>query len=237
MAIFNFKRFSVCDDRAAMKVGTDAVLLGAWANVDGARTLLDVGTGSGVIALMLAQRTDEKAIIDAIELQAIDAEQAALNVHNSPWREKVIVHHTRIQDYKPVIRYDVIVCNPPYFADSLKPPGAERTRARHDSELTLQDLSTSAASLLAPSGAFSLILPLNKIDAFVLAATRNGLFLTRLTRFFSRNDKAQERSLMELKHQPAPYQEDSLVLYESGQEWTEKYSNLTGDFYLARHMP
>src|SRR5436190_4533212 len=236
MAVFNFKKFSVCDDGATMKVGTDAVLLGAWAKVEGAGTLLDIGTGSGILALMLAQRTDEKAIIDAVELQAPDAAQAATNVGQSPWPDKIIVHHLRIQDYGPPLRYDVIVCNPPYFTNSLRSPDTDRTHARHDTALSTSDLSETAARLLNAGGTFSLILPPNESDSFVLAASHSNLFLTRLTRFFTRSGKPQERSLMEFRNQASLFQEDSLVLYESGSQWTEKYWNLTSEFYLARHM-
>ena len=236
MAVFNFKKFSVCDDGATMKVGTDAVLLGAWANVEGAGTLLDIGTGSGIIALMLAQRTDEKALIDAVELQSTDAAQAAVNVEQSPWPNKIIVHHARIQDYHPHLHYDVIVCNPPYFANSLRPPDTDRAQARHDTELSASDLCGSVTRLLSAGGSFSLILPLNESASFALDAGHNNLFLTRLTRFFTRSGKPQERSLMEFRHLPSHLQEDSLVLYESGRKWTEKYWKLTGDFYLARHV-
>jgi tRNA1Val (adenine37-N6)-methyltransferase len=234
MAVFNFKKFAVCDDGSTMKVGTDAVLLGAWVKVDGAATLLDIGTGSGLIALMLAQRSDEKAIIDAVELQADAAAQAAVNVANSPWPGKVIVHNARIQEYRPQVRYNVIVSNPPYFTNSLRPPSLDRTRARHDAALTPQELSLSAASLLSTEGAFSLILPLSESDSFVMCAVRNNLFLARMTRFFSRHGKAQERALMEFRRQPSSLQEDSLVLYKSGTKWTDKYWELTNDFYLAR---
>jgi tRNA1Val (adenine37-N6)-methyltransferase len=220
-----------------MKVGTDAVLLGSWTNVEGANKLLDIGTGSGVIALMLAQRTNQEAIIDAVELQDTDAAQATANVMASPWHKKVTVHHTSIQHYRPPVLYDVIVCNPPYFKNSLRPPGIKRTHARHDTGLTLRDLSASVTRLLSPKGSFSLIMPPNEGDSFAHAAMGNHLYLTRLTRFFSRAGKPQERSLMEFRKQPLPLEEDSLILYESGQAWTEKYQNLTADFYLARHVP
>jgi tRNA1Val (adenine37-N6)-methyltransferase len=119
---FRFKQFAVTDDRATMKVGTDAVLLGAWCPVGNANRILDIGTGSGVIALMLAQRSVAGAHIDAVELNTDDAQQAQANVQGSAWPSKVRVIHSAIQDHRPDAAYGLVVTNPPYFSNSLLPP-------------------------------------------------------------------------------------------------------------------
>src|SRR5690349_21731423 len=128
---FRFRQFSVADDRCSMKVGTDAVLLAAWAHLDKAARVLDIGTGSGVIALIAAQRTPDHCLIDAVEIQDADCEQATANVADSPWSKRVSIIHTDIQHFHPASLYDVILCNPPYFINSLRPPAPGRTTARH----------------------------------------------------------------------------------------------------------
>src|SRR6266850_1577807 len=145
---FTFKQFIVHHDRCAMKVGTDAVLLGAWAGAAGAKTILDIGTGSGIIALMLAQRTPSYARIDAVEIEQSDFLQASENAQNSPWPEKIIVHHTSIQEYQTDSQYDLIICNPPYFINSLLPPSPFRKQARHAALLPNRDLLTAVKRLL-----------------------------------------------------------------------------------------
>ncbi len=234
MSIFRFKRFLICDDDASMKVGTDAVLLGAWTKVESATSILDIGTGCGVIAIMLAQRTNEDTIIDAVELLAPDAKQAQQNVSQSPWPGKVHIFHTDIKTFERKKKYDVIVSNPPYFTNSLLPPGKGRTVARHDSTLTSEILLDSVIRLLKPSGRLSLILPAQESIYFVTKAAQKGLYIIRHTRFFTRASKAQERSLMEFAFDTRFCEEDSLVLYESGERETSAYKKLTSDFYLDK---
>lgn len=217
-----------------MKVGTDAVLLGAWVDVEGAKSTLDIGTGSGIIAIMIAQRTPSNAIIDAVELQPEDARQAAENILASTWRSKITVISSSIQDYQPGKPYDLIVCNPPFFSNSLQPPSAERTRARHQKTLSQKDLVDAASRLLAPSGRLGVIMPPVEGETFVRMAEGSGLFLQRITRFYSRAGKPQERSLMEFGFSSMLAKKDALVLYSSGSQWTEDYRRLTGDFYLER---
>ncbi len=234
MGVFSFKRFSIRDDGATMKVGTDGVLLGAWADIDNSKSILDIGTGTGIIALMMAQRTGAKTRIDAIELLKQDAIQAANNVTVSPWHEKISVIHISLQDFHPEKKYDLIVCNPPFFSKSLLPPDEARSSARHDSQLNSDDLIKGANKFLNSSGKLCIVLPTNESDTFILKASTRKIFLHRLTRFFTRIEKPQERSLMEFGLTPQPFKEDSLVLYESGNQWTEEYRSLTQAFYLDR---
>lgn len=234
MGIFAFRQFSVCDDLAIMKVGTDAVLLGAWAPADSTKTILDIGTGSGVIALMLAQRSPADAQIDAVELQEPDALQAAANVSASPWPGKIKIHQNRIQDFSPGRKYDLIVCNPPFFTNSLLPPSQERSKARHGQTLSPEDLITTTLRLLSPEGILCVIMPPSEGERFIEGAETRRLFLHRMTRFYTRAGKPQERLLMQFGWEAHPPKEDSLFLYTSGSQWTTEYSHLTRDFYLER---
>ncbi|MBY0435556.1 MAG: hypothetical protein K2U26_15750, partial [Cyclobacteriaceae bacterium] len=172
--------------------------------------------------------------IDAVELQAEDAQQAIENVKLSPWPEKISVIHTSLQAFDMNRQYEVIVCNPPYFSKSLLPPKDARAIARHDETLRAIDLIQAAKKLLAPSGVLSIILPCQEALQFSVQALEHDLFLTRHTRFYSRATKLAERSLMEFSRIHSPVIENELVLYSENNEWTTDYSRLTGDFYLDR---
>ena len=225
-----------------MKVGTDGVLLGAWCEVNEARRILDIGTGSGVIALMMAQRSAVDAKIDAVEILSNDATQAKENVLVSPWPEKVTVTQCEIQDYHPAERYDLIICNPPYFVKSLLPPNPGRRAVRHSGTLPHDELIAAVCRLLMPDGNFHLILPSRESNLFREEAARQGLHLRKFTRFFSRSGKPQQRALMTFGLSPAGTQdsvmkaqvivEDSLYLYGPDRRPTEAYLGLTRDFYL-----
>ncbi|MBL7865433.1 MAG: methyltransferase [Cyclobacteriaceae bacterium] len=232
MGIFRFKQFNVNDDGSSMKVGTDAVLLGAWCDTGSSKKILDIGTGTGIIALILAQRSVPEAHIDAVELLPNEAAQARQNVQGSPWPEKINVIQTGIQHHKPTELYDMIVCNPPYFVKSLQPPDAGRATVRHTNTLTHIDLIHAVAHMMNPKGNFHLILPTREAGHFIEAAKEAGLFLTRLTRFYSRNGKPQQRSLMTFGAQQVLLQEDSLYLYGPDRRKSEAYITLTSDFYL-----
>lgn len=218
-------------DQVALKVGTDAVLLGAWTNVDGAKSILDVGTGSGVIALMLAQRTKEDIMIEGIEIEAVDAAQAKENVLQSPWPKKVAIYHKAIQDFTPTHKYDLIVCNPPYFESSLLPPHANRAQARHAQSLSADALIEHSIRLLDQNGRLSVILPTTEGNIFKSKAS-SRLHLLRETAFFSRKEKPQERWLLEFSRIEHKSIRDQLILYDFNDKKTDAYINLTKDFYL-----
>ncbi|MBN8577548.1 MAG: methyltransferase [Cytophagales bacterium] len=228
---FRFKQFNIHHHRATMKVGTDGVILGAWATTDKATRILDIGTGTGLIALMLAQRTLPTVHIDAIEISADDCAVAYENVKQSPWPEKVNVHHVALQEYfsKP---YDLIVSNPPFFINSYKPPTEKRTQARHSEMLSQQDLLFHSKRLLSPTGKLCVVLPETEANQLIGISTPMGWYCTRLCRFRARSEKPVERLFMEFSLEEQPTEQHELVLYRQGAEWTEEYKMLTGEFYL-----
>jgi tRNA1Val (adenine37-N6)-methyltransferase len=229
---FRFKQFSVLHDRCAHKVGTDAVLLGAWTTTANARTILDIGTGSGVIALMLAQRTTSDVSIDAVELNGSDFLQATENILNSSWSERIKVHHASVQEFVSNRKYDLIASNPPFFVNDLLPPSDARKQSRHTISLSYADLLVAVKRLISPIGKFSIILPSVEGLQFQSLASEFGLFCSRELAFFSRKEKSQERWLMEFDQKPGVKISETLVLYAQGDNWSEEYKKLTHDFYL-----
>lgn len=229
---FRFRQFTVHDDQCQMKVGTDGVLLGVWVNVAGCRNILDIGTGSGVIALILAQRTDSLVRIDAVEASHPDAAQAKLNVGSSPWHERIAIHEGIIQEFASRVRYDLIVSNPPFFSASLLPPSVQRANARHTITLTHEDILQSATRLLTDNGTLAVILPTAEGDMFLKNAHNFGLYVARSLAFNTRPEKKQERWLFELKRGPQQAREERLTLYNAMGEWSAGYQKLVGDFYL-----
>ncbi len=230
--MFRFKQFSLEDDRCAMKVGTDAVLLGAWINIAGAKRILDVGTGCGIIALMLAQRTTSDVMIEGIEVEPIDATQAQENAINSPWANRVHIHSVALQDFKSSATYDLIVSNPPYFINSQLPPTAHRAQARHTQNLSFEELITHSLRLLNTDGRLAVVLPFEEGNLFQSLATRHSLFPTSRLAFYSRQGKPQERWLLEFSKIKLPIKEEQLILHGEGESWSSDYQNLTRAFYL-----
>lgn len=156
---FHFKQFTISQQGSSHKVGTDGVLLGAWVNIENTNSILDIGTGTGLISLMLAQRTSGKVIIDALEIQHEDAAQAKKNVEKSLWKTIINIHEVAAQNYLSGKKYDLIVSNPPYFINSWLPPDARRTMVRHTEHLSFQDLINSVIALMGPDGRFAVVLP------------------------------------------------------------------------------
>lgn len=229
---FQFKKFVIHHDRCSMKVGTDAVLLGSWVYVNNAKIILDIGTGSGVIALMLAQRTDDHVQIDAIEIEKEDASQAKENVLISPWPGKVSVFNKSIQELETTIKYDLIVSNPPYFINSLLPPSQHRARTRHAEQLTFDELIMHSIRLLNPTGTLAVILPVREGNDFKQIALKDGLHVKRQLAFYSRKEKPQERWLFEFGFESSETKNEKLFLYETENMKSSDYINLTKDFYL-----
>jgi tRNA1Val (adenine37-N6)-methyltransferase len=231
-SVFRFKKFSVAHDRSAHKVGTDGVLLAAWVGVSGVRSILEIGTGSGVMALVLAQRTDKHCSIDAVEVDKESAEQAVENVLRSPWPKKVDVHHMSIQAFDSDRRYDLIVSNPPYFVKSSLPPEVKRSNARHTGTLSFEDLTDAALRLLKPDGKLAVILPVVEAQSFIEIAGRKKMYCIRQCEVQSRKHKPVERILLEFGLKPAQTLVDNLVIHGEKAEWSEEYTRLTGAFYL-----
>ena len=230
---FTFKQFHIDHSRCAMKVGTDGTLLGAWVRLpDTTRSILDIGTGSGLIAIMAAQRSAE-AHITAIDIDADCVAQARLNAESSPWGNRISVQHTPLQEFATEERFDVIVSNPPYFIDSLTSPDAGRTTARHTATLPFEELVSGVKRLLTPDGHFSLILPTVEAERFISAA-RGILFLSRRCDVFPKPSAAVKRVMMEFSLSPQlpPLSEQLTIESDTHHDYTDAYRALTQDFYL-----
>ena len=230
--MFRFKQFAVSQSRAAMKVGTDGVLLGAWTRVgESDRRILDIGTGTGVIALMMAQRS-VNARITAVEIDPPSADDARDNAAASPWGDRVEVVVCDIADYNPVERYDLILTNPPYFSESLLPPDRSRAAARHTDSLSFGTLADSAHRLLGDDGRLALILPTEGALRFRAEAVERGLYPQRMTEVWSTPRSGAIRLLAEYGRQPLPSPPvpDRIVIDDGG--FTAEYRALTKDFYL-----
>ncbi|MBN1157809.1 MAG: methyltransferase [Bacteroidales bacterium] len=231
---FRFKQFIVYHDRCAMKVGTDGILLGAWTNVAGMQRILDVGTGTGLIALMLAQRSD--AIIDAVEIDQEAAWQAEQNVAASPWSHRMRVHPVPFQEFslQNAGTYDLIVSNPPYFQHAMKPASESRITARHDIKLSYRDLIRHAGKLLTPYGKISVIIPYDLSVTFTKQAWFSRLYPSRILNVRSTSSKPFTRVIMELSGQKnhRPVISDLTLMQEDSGTYTEEYKKLTTDFYL-----
>lgn len=215
-----------------MKVGTDAVLLGAWTNVKKAKHILDIGTGSGVIAIMMAQRTGGEADIDAVEMLAQDAAQAKENAERSLWKNNVKIYCTPVQKFFPEIRYDLIISNPPFFVNSLAPPDLKRYQARHSVTLSFDELLDAVTRLLHPSGTFNTILPYSEGLKFIELATTRGMHCRRQCGFKSKKNKPVERLLLEFALEPKETETGEIILYDESHQWSEEYRTLTREFYL-----
>ena len=230
MSGFRFKQFSVEQDDVAMKVGTDGVLLGAWAECDGARRILDIGTGTGVIALQMAQR-NPTAQVQAVEIDETAAHRARANFDNSPWAERLEVAQTAVQEFSPTEKFDLIISNPPYFIDSLLPPDAKRSTARHTHDLTFEELDRAVCRLLAENGKFALILPVTEFEKY-LSLTQ--LHLVRRCDVCPIEGGAAKRVMGEFaKQKPTEIAHENIAI-ERGQrgDYTDEYCALTKDFYL-----
>ncbi len=213
---------------STMKVGTDAVLLGAWVNVGNAKTILDIGTGCGVIALMLAQRS--AARIDAVEPDGNSVMEAQKNFNNSRWSDRLSIHHTSIQAYQH-LPYDLIVSNPPFFSNSLLPPKATRQVARHTGTLSFDDLLHATKG-----GRLAIILPTAEGNLFRKKARDHGLYCNRSLAFYSRRNKPQERWLMEFSSKETEESMENLILYEENDRWTAVYADLVKDFLTKVYL-
>ena len=227
---FRFKQFTVFHDLCAMKVGTDGVLLGAWADCLNAQTILDIGTGSGLIALMLAQRS--KSVITAIDIEESAYIQAGINFKKSPFNDRLNIYHASIQQFSTSTKYDLIVSNPPYFSNSLQSPDASRTHARHNDSLSLDDLIKHSQSLLSPKGKLALILPFDIFEQVNDRALEHSLFLCRKTQVCPTPSQAPKRILLEYSMEKQPIVENELFIEKSRHVYSEEYRNLTSKFYL-----
>ena len=222
---FQFKQFTIRHDKCAMKVGTDGVLLGAWAGTESCNRILDIGTGTGCPPLMLPHRG--KAAIDAIDIEADACLQAQENAESSLFAGRINVFHSDLVDFAQASThlYDLIVSNPPYFVDSLKCPNLQRNTARHTDTLTLEDLLQYSRKLLAPQGRIALILPYDQKDRLTDCIQTQNLFLSKEVSVIPVPDAQPKRLLAELTS-------DRLTIEIARHRYTDEYINLTKDFYL-----
>lgn len=231
---FRFKKFTVYHDKCAMKVGTDAVLLGAWADTSFCRNILDIGTGTGIIALMLAQRS--QATVEAIDIDKEACVQATENAAASPYTERIKVVHASCADFAASNlqkKYDLIVSNPPYFINSLKCPDNKRTVARHTDTLLLSDLIREAQTLLSPCGRIALVLPYERLEEVKALASANHLYICRQTDVIPTPGAAPKRLLVELSTAEENIKNrDTLTIEEARHQYTPEYIALTKEFYL-----
>ena len=230
---FEFKQFRIEQQKAAMKVGTDGVLLGAWTPVEDSRRILDIGTGTGLIALMLAQRSN--AWIDAVEIDELACEEAEFNFAQSPWNERLKVFNTDFQMFAdlPFEPYDLIVSNPPFFVNSLKTKNAALSVARHNDLLTFDQLVTCARKLLSNTGRLCVIIPFRSHEEFRGCARLAGFYLRQQTQVNPKFGKTPKRVLLEFTVQPGYPINNELTILDKVGCYTGDYKALTAPFYTA----
>jgi len=231
---FAFKQFNVKQDKCAMKVGTDAVLLGSWIQPNGSTHILDIGTGTGVIALMLAQKTN--ASIVGIDIDVSATQQAQENVDESKFKNSITLFNTSFQDYvkTTALKFQLIVSNPPFFEQSLKSSDEKRSNARHADVLPFDDLLDGVIKLLDAKGKFCLILPTLEAEKFRNMAQKKGLYLSKLLRVKSRVDKdTDKRHLMQFEFTPTEFSEETIAIEEDERHsYTQAYKELTKAYYI-----
>ena len=230
---FQFKQFTIRQQNAGMKVGTDGVLLGAWAPVAQVQNILDVGTGTGLITLMLAQRSS--AMIHGVELEGTAYQDACLNVKASPWSHRIKITNCSIQDFalNHFKTFDLIVSNPPYFVNSKKTNCKKRMVARHTDTLSYDELLNCSEQLLSKHGRICIIFPHSQLENILFEAHCIGLWEQRITLVYSKADKPAGRALLMLSRNRETCIYDQLVIHtEHSNKYTQEYINLTRDFYL-----
>lgn len=227
---FKFKQFTVYHDKCAMKVGTDGVLLGAWCAVNGARRILDVGTGTGLIALMAAQRSE--ASITALDIDAAAVEQARENCAASPWAARIEVVPADFCNYRSDVLFDCIVSNPPYFVEDVHCPDKQRNMARHTAGLTFASLLERVGALLSDTGHFSVVLPSVAVADFVYQALQRNLYLSKRTQVCTKSGVEPKRTLLEFSRVNETCQESVLTIETEHHKYTPEFTELVKDFYL-----
>ena len=216
-----------------MKVGTDAVLLGSWVDPKNANHILDIGTGTGLIALMLAQKSP--AIIDAIDIDESACEQAKENFRISPWFSRVNIFHLSLQEFSESVdkKYDLIVSNPPYFHHASKPPEEARLNARHNDQLSFEELISGVKKILKNDGRFCLILPSKEGIEFMDLAQSSGLFCHDMMRIKTKSDKTEKRLMMEFGFHFGLLLDREIIIQEEDCSYTEEYIELTKEYFLG----
>ena len=234
---FQFKEFTIHQDKTAMKVGTDGVLLGAWCTVDNfPDTILDIGSGTGVISLMLAQRSDAMTI-DAVEVEESAYEQTVANFEESDWGDRLYCYNATFQEFADEIAeeketYDLIVANPPFYTDDFETDNDARNKARFTSSLSFEDLISGVSKILSENGKFTVVIPFKEEVGFVNLAKSKSLFLNRVCYVQGNPSSVIKRVLLEFSFHQTDIKKEHLVIEIERHLYTEDYVNLTKDFYL-----
>ena len=233
--MFQFKQFSIHHDRCAMKIGTDSVLLGAWCPIDNKPfSVLDIGAGTGILSLMLAQRTSAEQI-DAIEIDENAYEQCVENFEASPWSDRLFCYHAGLDEFidEPEDEYDLIISNPPFYAENYKTDNDSRDLARFQDALPFEELVDAASLLLSENGIFAVIIPYKEEERFIDLCTEAELFPVKVTHVKGSHSTPIVRSLLAFKrYELSVLEADELIIEISRHEYTEEYIELTKEFYL-----
>lgn len=233
---FKFKNFTIQQDRCAMKIGTDGVLLGAWASLENHPfSILDIGTGTGIIALMMAQRSSAE-LIDALEIDEDAYEQAVENFENSDWGDRLFCYHAAFDEFVEEMqeeeKYDLIISNPPFYSDEYTSGNAQRDQARFADALPFEELLQGVSLLLSEEGKFNVIIPKKEEETFLKIAEQNHLFPHRITRVKGDVNSEVKRSLMEFGFEKKELNPTELTIENSRHNYTPEYIELVKDFYL-----
>ncbi|MCK7589138.1 methyltransferase [Subsaxibacter sp. CAU 1640] len=231
---FQFKEFEVHQDRCAMKIGTDSVLLGAWTSIDkNPQSILDIGAGTGVLALMLAQRSGAE-LIDAIEIDDEAYEQCVENFEQSPWSDRLFCYHASLQEFVAEIeeKYDLIISNPPFYSDSYKSDNQQRDLARFVDALPFRHLIESVSKLLSHQGTFSVVIPFSEEKNFIALASKEHLFPSKILRVKGAPTSEIKRSLLQFSFEEMAIDPNELIIETERHKYTDAYIRLTKDFYV-----
>lgn len=236
MSTFQFKQFNVNQDRCAMKIGSDGVLLGAWCPTDNQTfSVLDIGAGTGVLSLMLAQRSNAEQI-DAIEIDENAFEQCVENFENSPWNDRLYCYHAALDEFVEEMEdqvYDLIISNPPFYFEDYKTDNSQRDLARFQDALPFDDLVKAIQLLLSENGIFAVIIPFKEEEKFIDLCLKAGLYPVKVTRVKGTPTSEIKRSLLAFKRYELPVlTADELVIEIARHQYTDDYIALTQDFYL-----
>ncbi len=234
MKPFKFKQFTVEQDRCAMKIGTDGVLLGAWVPIDDTvNSILDIGTGTGVIALMAAQRSNAE-IVDALEIDTEAYEQAVDNFETSPWGDRLFCYHASFQEFFEEIddQYDMLISNPPFYAEDYKSKDAKRDMARFEDALPFEHLLVGASRLLSDKGQLAMIIPYKEEQRVIDIAQQVGLFPKKITRVKGAPIADIKRTMLLFGYNTSSIDVDELIIENTRHQYTQEYIDLTKDFYL-----
>ncbi|WP_370477767.1 tRNA1(Val) (adenine(37)-N6)-methyltransferase [Tamlana flava] len=232
--LFKFKQFSINQDQCAMKVGTDGVLLGAWTTLKNKPfSVLDIGAGTGILSLMLAQRS-RADVIDALEIDELAYEQCVDNFEHSPWGDRLFCYHASLEEFADEIedKYDLIVCNPPFFVEDYKTKNEQRDMARFQDAMPFDHLIESVAKLLSKNGIFSVIIPFKEESILIEIASNFNLFPNNILHVKGSPTAKFKRSLIEFSFGVSDLEKETLIIETSRHQYTENYIKLTKDFYL-----